>query len=116
MHLVDALRRDPEPSFPEWLKRPSPRFNRNEFFNSRTVYYPGSGCDGHPVSLCARSHATQSFVYVDYGVSREAVVAEIEGVCGFRDSGAIPDLGGIHRHPRRLLLREDSSVWQRLNC
>ena len=35
---------------------------------------------------------------------------------GFRDSGAIPDLGGMHRHPRRLFLREDSSVWQRLNC
>ena len=71
--IVDFLRRDPEP-LPEWLASDSPpRFDRKNFFRSRTVYYPGSGGDGQPVELCNLSHAAHTFIYVDQGVERETL-------------------------------------------
>ena len=70
--LVGVLRQDQEP-VPHWLQRSSVQFDRSDFFGSRTVYYPGSGDDGHPVRLCARAHAAHAFVYVDYGVSQETL-------------------------------------------
>ena len=66
--IVDILQREPETQ-PDWLHaHKSPRFNRNEFFRSRTVYYPGSGDDGQPVKLCALSRAAHAFIYVDQDV------------------------------------------------
>ena len=47
MDLVTMLSNCPEP-LPEWLQKPSPRFDRASFFGGRTVYYPGFGNDGHP--------------------------------------------------------------------
>ena len=64
--IIDILRQDPEP-LPDWLRAGPASFDRNEFFGSRTVYYPGSGGDGQPVRLCALSHAAHAFVYVDHG-------------------------------------------------
>ena len=66
--IVDILQREPETQ-PDWLyAQKLPRFDRNEFFRSRTVYYPGSGNDGQPVMLCALSRAAHAFVYVDQEV------------------------------------------------
>ena len=79
MDLVTMLKQDPE-RLPNWLQRPPRGFHRASFFGGRTVYYPGSGNDGHPVSVCARAHAAHAFVYVDYGVSREAVGERIRGI------------------------------------
>ena len=64
--IVDILSRNPEP-LPEWLDSDSiPTFDREKFFASRTVYYPGSGIDdGGPVKLYNRSHAAHTFLYVD---------------------------------------------------
>ena len=76
MDLVNTLKQCPEP-LPDWLGQPSPGFDRKDFFSSRTVYYPGFGNDGHPVSICARAHAAHAFVYVDYGVSKETVQANV---------------------------------------
>lgn len=59
--------------FPDWLRQPSPRFDRERFFGSRTVYYPGYENDGHPVEVCAQAHVAHAFVYVDYGVSEQTV-------------------------------------------
>ncbi|WP_299949307.1 hypothetical protein [Hyphomonas sp. BRH_c22] len=36
---------------------------------SRTVFYPGSGTDGSPVSLFNRAHAAHCFIYCDSGLS-----------------------------------------------
>ena len=85
MDLVTVLQQDPEPT-PEWLKTPSPGFDRASFFGSRTVYYPGSGNDGQPVSLCSRAHAAHAFVYVDYGVSMSDIRDQVRGIGdpGFR--------------------------------
>ena len=83
MTLVDALERDPEP-LPDWLRAAPRAFSRAEFFGSRTLYYPGSGDDGQPVSLCARAHAAHAFVYVDYGVGRETISGRVhDTVQGF---------------------------------
>ena len=66
--IVDILQREPETQ-PDWLyEHKSPRFDRNKFFRSRTVYYPGSGDDGQPVMLCALSRAAHAFIYVDQDV------------------------------------------------
>ena len=75
--IVDTLRRDPEP-LPGWLDGDSPpRFDRETFFASRTVYYPGSGDDGQPVELCALSHAAHSFIYVDQAVDRDTLLERL---------------------------------------
>ena len=64
--IVEILQREPNEMQPEWLyAHAQPRFNRNTFFGSRTIYYPGSGDDGQPVKLCALSHVAHAFVYVD---------------------------------------------------
>ena len=85
MDLIALLQRDPEP-LPEWLREPSPAFDRAAFFGSRTVYYPGSGTDGQPVKLCARAHAAHGFIYVDYGVSMAEIRNSVRGIGdpGFR--------------------------------
>ena len=79
MDLVTMLRENPE-LLPDWLRQPSPGFDRESFFAGRTVYYPGFGNDGHPVSVCARAHAAHAFVYVDYGVSKETISERIRGI------------------------------------
>lgn len=72
--IVEILCRNSEP-FPEWLAGNSPpMFDRETFFSSRTVYYPGFGDDGQPVKLCALSHCAHTFVYVDQGVKRKTIV------------------------------------------
>ena len=81
MDVVTMLQQDPEP-LPAWLRQPSPGFDRKSFFGSRTVFYPGSGIDGHPVSVCARAHAAHAFVYVDYGVSKQAIRDRIHNIRG----------------------------------
>lgn len=84
MPIVNVLKQDPE-ELPGWLRADPVAFNRDNFFNSRTLYYPGSGDDGHPVSLCARSHAVHAFVYVDYGVDRQTISERVQDpVQGFR--------------------------------
>ncbi len=76
--IVDVLGSDPEP-LPEWLVAHGnpPRFNREKFFDSRTVYYPGYGDDGHPVELFNRSHAAHTFIYVDHGVGRDPLAQRL---------------------------------------
>ena len=76
--IVEVLRRDPEP-LPDWLaRRTPPHFDREAFFGSRTVYYPGSGDDGQPVKLCALSHAAHCFIYVDQAVSRDTLFERLQ--------------------------------------
>ena len=79
MEVVTMLQQGPEP-LPDWLRQTPPGFDRKSFFGGKTVYYPGCGNDGHPVSICARAHAAHAFVYVDYGVSKETVSERVEGV------------------------------------
>ena len=52
---------------PLWLKNyiPETGFPRKDFFNSRVVYYPGSGFDGQPVEFFSQTHSAHCFLYVD---------------------------------------------------
>ena len=84
--IVTTLQQESE-QLPDWLRHPSPKFDRERFFRSRTVYYPGYGTDGHPVEVCARSHAAHAFVYVDHCVSRQTVRDHVNGVRGHRFKG-----------------------------
>lgn len=86
--VVDVLGRDPEP-LPEWLSNDNPpQFNRDNFFGSRTVYYPGYGNDGQPVELCNRSHAAHTFIYVDHEVGRDTLAERLrdqrQGFLGYK--------------------------------
>ena len=81
MSLASTLQQSPEP-LPQWLRQPSPEFDRASFFGSRTVFYPGSGDDGQPVKLCARAHAAHTFIYVDYGVSQRTLEDRLHGLVG----------------------------------
>lgn len=81
MPLADILRNDPE-RYPDWLRNFSPetKFNRSDFFSSRTVYYPGSGVDGQPVKICCLAHAAHAFVYVDYKFQQQDIEEIIDGL------------------------------------
>ena len=59
------------PAVPDWLTayHPEQPFPINQFFASRTVYYPGSGSDGHPLRIFGHTHAAHCFVFSDYGCS-----------------------------------------------
>lgn len=81
MSLVATLQQCPEP-LPQWLRQPSPEFDRASLFGSRTVFYPGSGDDGQPVKVCARAHAAHAFIYVDYGVSQRTLEERLHGLEG----------------------------------
>jgi hypothetical protein len=52
---------------PAWLERCSPNdpFERERFFSSRVVYYPGAGLDFHAVEVFGLSGAAHAFVMVD---------------------------------------------------
>ena len=65
MPIIEELRRNPEP-LPDWLQDADLRFNRENFFSSRTLYYPGSRIDGFPIRVCSIAHAVHTFVYVDF--------------------------------------------------
>ncbi len=60
---------------PDWLMRvdQNSQFNCQDFFNSRVVFYPGSGDDGHPVSVFGGTRSAHCFVYADYGMSRQSL-------------------------------------------
>ena len=72
---------EPVPTWMQiWLTAPSQLCARevlNSFMNSRTVYYPGSQYDGHPVALLNKSHSCHCFIYVDYGLRRDDLINEI---------------------------------------
>ena len=70
--IKSILEEDCEP-LPEWLKNRVSKFDRNKFFASRTVYYPGSGIDGCPIEICSSTHAAHAFVYVDCNIPQDEI-------------------------------------------
>ena len=71
--MVITLGQNPEP-LPAWLQHQSrPKFDRKNFFGSRTVYYPGARYDVDPVRLCAEANAAHTFFFVDNGVKLQDI-------------------------------------------
>lgn len=67
---------------PLWLKEfstggTSPEETLLSFLDSRTVFYPGSGTDGHPVELFASAHCAHCFIYADYGMDRTEIERQL---------------------------------------
>ncbi len=67
-------------AMPAWLEnfRPGDPFVWDAFLASRIVYYPGAGTDGQPVAVFGGSGAAHCFVYVDYGLTRQAVETQLD--------------------------------------
>ena len=87
-HPLDILADDRMP-VPGWLANytPDQKFPLEQFFDSRVVYYPGSGTDGQPLRIWGKSHSAHCFVYVDYGVHQ----SELHEILSNEHH---------HRHPR----------------
>ena len=60
--MVDFLSKSREP-FPEWLDKGE--YNFRNFFDSRTIFYPGSGVDGHLLAILNPSHSAHCYFFVD---------------------------------------------------
>ena len=75
MTISDYLRQFAEP-VPKWLVVEN--FTLRNFFESRTVIYPGAGNDGHAVATFNASRTAHCFVYVDYNYNHNGrFVAEL---------------------------------------
>lgn len=63
---------------PRWLSeyKDGDPFPRN-FFQSRVVYYPGSGNDGHPVRVFNSTRSAHCYLYADYGVSKNNIIERL---------------------------------------
>lgn len=100
MSVYDFLRQRRE-DMPVWLDqfKDGEPFERDAFFGSRIVYYPGSGTDGQPVKLFGSTHSAHCFVYADFGVTQHALEQALEH----------PDHGfrGYHRLSRLQLRAKD---------
>ena len=59
---------------PRWLV--CGEYSLEQFFNSRTVFYPGADRDGHAVRLFNSSRTAHCFVYADLCYDRETVLSE----------------------------------------
>lgn len=69
-------------SCPEWLANidvKNPVFNREDFFKSRVVFYPGAYVDGHAIKLFGSSHAAHCFVYCDFLFEENEIKAILDG-------------------------------------
>ena len=91
--IISILEEDREP-LPEWLKNRVSKFDRNKFFASRTVFYPGSGIDGCPIEICSSTHAAHAFVYVDCKIPQD----EIEKCIRWEGANSIKVGGGVRGH------------------
>ena len=65
MSIHEHLRAHAKEDMPTWLarRRPGDAFDRDAFFASQVVFYPGAGTDGHPVALCGSTQSAHCLVY-----------------------------------------------------
>lgn len=78
---------------PLWLRDwcPGHQIRAEDFFAYRVVFYPGSGTDGQPVKFFGSPHAAHSFVFADYGVTKDHLLQELgddgRPFAGYRSAG-----------------------------
>lgn len=81
-----------EEKIPKWLKdfKRGDSFNRDDFFSSRIVYYPGCGDDGDAVRIFGSSKSAHCFIYGEYmdgfnsQVIRDKLANEGSGFRGYK--------------------------------
>lgn len=91
---------------PEWLVNfdiDNPVFNREDFFNSRVVFYPGAYVDGHAIRLFGSSHAAHCFVYCDYWYEQNEIRKILDG----HDTGYSSTIKGYYSLARIELRMHD---------
>lgn len=64
---------------PEWLEnyQKGQPVDLTDILQCRYLYYAGSGIDGQPVKTFNQFHVVHTFMYVDYGISKKGLDAEI---------------------------------------
>ena len=79
MNVRDVLAAEQEPC-PEWLMAVTPDgpLDMRGFLDSRTVFYPGSGVDGHAIKVFGGARAAHCFVYADYWYERKVMIKALE--------------------------------------
>ncbi|MDE0392672.1 MAG: hypothetical protein OXI57_11465 [Rhodospirillales bacterium] len=60
--MVEYLSNWKQP-LPDWLGLGD--FSLRNFYGGRTVFYPGSGADSHPLAIFNKSHSAHCFFFVD---------------------------------------------------
>ena len=107
---VDHFLKHMHEPLPEWLAafRGAEDFRIEDFFLSRTVFYPGAGTDGHAVKLFNSTRSAHCFIYADYLLSENRIKEELESKeYGFLGYHSIFDMrlplnrfsySGIERH------------------
>jgi len=63
---------------PQWLMdfKPGDKLYMEDIFNSRIVYYPGSGYDGQPIRTFNNAHFAHVFINADYYIRKEDMARE----------------------------------------
>ena len=72
--MVDYLSKFREPA-PTWLEEED--YSLRNFFASRTVFYPGSGMDGHPIAIFDASNSAHCYLFVDQRYSAPNLIRQI---------------------------------------
>lgn len=91
---VDGYLSQYREDMPQWLCGYSngAKVTFADVMSSRVGYYPGSGLDGSLLMVGNRSHALHSYLYVDYGISKEDVLNELSrlnSIRGYHSIGLI---------------------------
>lgn len=79
MEITKFLETHREP-MPIWLSdfKSESDFDRTAFFQSRVIYYPGHGGDGHPIKLFGGSHSAHCFLMVDSHFTESQLVNTLD--------------------------------------
>ncbi len=130
MTMVNYLSAQSE-DCPEWLVQEN--YSLKNFFESRTVVYPGSGAhrfeaDGTPIEVFNRSQSAHCYFYIDHAYSKASVMEDIrrhprgyEGALAFDREYSAEDLGrectgGVPKIAALLLESPSISDHQERNC
>lgn len=79
---------------PQWIKGygSGAEIAFSDILSGRVGYYPGSGFDGTLIKVGNKSHTVHSFLYVDYGISKEDMIdhlSEPNSILGYHSIGRI---------------------------
>ena len=93
MLMTDYLKQWAE-EMPKWLAdyRTGGKVAFSDFISGRVGYYPGSYFDGCLIETANKAHCVHSFLYVDYGVTREQVEEELskkDAIRGYHSIGRV---------------------------
>ena len=72
--------------------QPGAQIAFSDVMASRIGYYPGSLFDGCLIKTANKAHCTHTFLYVDYGVTRDQVERELsreDALMGYHSIGSV---------------------------